>query len=181
MKATKILKHEHQAILLVIGAAEKEVDYIEKTGQIHAKTVREMADFFKSFVDRCHHAKEEKHLFVMMHERGMSLETGLLAVLLREHEQGRTYSRAIAAAVAGRGAPGAAAILKARENLDAYARLLRAHIDKEDNDLYAMADRILNTHDQKSLCDAFDKVEAEQIGEGVHERYHAWIEKLVGE
>jgi hemerythrin-like domain-containing protein len=181
MKATKILKHEHQAILLVIGAAEKEVDHIAKTGQIHAKTVREMADFFKNFVDRCHHAKEEKHLFVMMHERGIPMKTGLLAVLLHEHEQGRSYVRAVAEAVKGKGAAATATVRKAKKNLAAYARLLRTHIDKEDNVLYTMADRILNARDQQSLCNAFDKVEAEEIGEGVHEKYHAWIEKLVGE
>ena len=30
-------------------------------------------------------------------------------------------------------------------------------------------------------CQYLDKVEAEELGEGVHEKYHAWIEKLVGE
>ena len=79
MKATEILKHEHQAILLVIAAVEKEVASIEKTGKTHVQTVREMADFLKNFVDRCHHGKEEKHLFVMMHERGMPLKAGPLA------------------------------------------------------------------------------------------------------
>ena len=181
MKATKILKHEHQAILLVIGAAEKEVDYIEKTGQIHTQTIREMADFFKNFVDRCHHAKEEKHLFVMMHEHGVPMKTGLLAVLLHEHEQGRGYVRAVAKAVTGKGAPDAAAIRKAKKNLAAYVRLLRAHIDKEDHVLYPMADRLLEPADQKALTEAFEKVESEELGEGVHEKYHAWIEKLVGE
>jgi hemerythrin-like domain-containing protein len=181
MKATRILKHEHQAILLVIGAVEKEGAHIEKTREIHARTVREMADFFKNFVDRCHHAKEEKHLFVMMHERGVPVKTGLLAVLLREHEQGRGYVRAVAEEVTGKGVPGAAAIRKAKKNLASYARLLRAHIDKEDNLLYPMADRLLKSADQKSLAEAFEKVESEELGEGVHEKYHAWIEKLLGE
>lgn len=180
MKATEILKHEHQAILLVITAVEKEVASIEKTGNIRVKTVREMADFFKNFVDRCHHAKEEKHLFVMMQERGVSTETGLLAVLLHEHEQGRAFVRAVAEAVAGKSVPNAAAIRKVKKNLAAYAQLLRAHIDKEDHDLYPMADRLLKPADQKALAKAFDKVESEELGEGVHEKYHAWIEKLVG-
>ena len=181
MKATEILKHEHQAILLVIGAAEKEVDHIEKTGQIHTQTVREMADFFKNFLDRCHHGKEEKHLFAMMHERGVSMKTGPLDMMLHEHEQGRAFVRAVAEVVAGKTVPDAAAIRKAKENLAAYAQLLRAHIDKEDNVLYPMADRLLkSTADQKTLTQAFDKVESEEIGEGVHKKYHAWIEKLVG-
>jgi len=182
MKATEVLKHEHQAILLVIAAVEKEVASIEKTGKMHAQTVREMADFFQNFVDRCHHAKEEKHLFAMMHERGVSVEIGPLDVMLHEHEQGRVYIRAVAEAVAGKTVPDAAAIRKAKENLAAYAQLLRAHIDKEDNVLYPMADRLLkSTADQKTLAEAFNKVESEEMGEGVHEKYHAWIEKLVGE
>jgi hemerythrin-like domain-containing protein len=180
VKATEILKHEHQAILLVVAAVEKEVAFIEKTGKMHAKTVREVADFLKNFVDRCHHGKEEKHLFVMLHERGMSMETGPLAVMLHEHEQGRACVRAIAETVARKTAPDAAGIRKAKENLTAYARLLRAHIDKEDNVLYPMADRLLKPVDQKSLAEAFDKVESEEMGEGVHEKYHAWIEKLAG-
>src|SRR5450830_1883028 len=121
MKATGILKHEHQAILLVIAAVEEEVASIEKTGKIHAQTVREMADFFKNFVDRCHHAKEEKHLFVMMHERGIPTEIGPLDVMLHEHEQGRAFVSAIAKTVKGETVPDAAAIREAKENLSAYA------------------------------------------------------------
>ena len=180
MEATEILKHEHQAILLVIAAVEKEVASIEKTGKIHVQTVREIADFLKNFVDRCHHGKEEKHLFAMMHERGMPMENGPLAVMLHEHERGRACVRAVAEAVSGKGAPDAAAIRKAKENLAAYAQLLRAHIDKEDNVLYPMADRLLKPTDQKALAKAFDKVESEELGAGVHEKYHAWIEKLAG-
>ncbi|MDO8755372.1 MAG: hypothetical protein Q7J80_15850 [Anaerolineales bacterium] len=89
--------------------------------------------------------------------------------------------RAVAEAVTGNGVPDAAAIRKAKKNLVSYARLLRAHIDKEDHVLYPMADRLLKSTDQKTLAQAFDKVESEELGEGVHEKYHAWIEKLVGE
>ena len=132
------------------------------------------------FVDRCHHAKEEKHLFVMMHERGMPMKTGPLAVMLHEHEQGRACVRAVAEAVADKSVPDAAVIRKTMENLAAYAQLLRTHIDKEDNVLYPMANRLLTPAGQKSLVEAFDKVESEELGEEVHQKYHAWIEKLVG-
>lgn len=42
-----------------------------------------------------------------------------------------------------------------------------------------MADRMFKPQDQKALIEAFDKVEAEEMGEGIHEKYHAWIEKLI--
>jgi len=57
MTATEVLKHEHQAILIVIAAAENEARTIGETGKMHADTVRQMIDFLKNFVDRCHHAR----------------------------------------------------------------------------------------------------------------------------
>lgn len=181
MTATEVLKHEHQAILIVIGAAEKEAATIGETGKMHADTVRQMADFLKNFVDRCHHAKEEKHLFAMLHTHGMALTSGPLAVMLREHEQGRAHVRAIVEAVGKTGNPSVANARKVKDQLSAYAALLRGHIDKEDNVLYPMADRLLTADEQNALMQAFERVESEEMGAGVHESYHAWIETLVNE
>lgn len=178
-KPTDILMHEHKVILLVLDAVDREVAYIGKTGKIHSRRVREMADFFRTFVDRCHHAKEEKHLLAMMNRRGMPLEHGPLARVVQEHEEGRACVRAIADAVAGKGQPGAAAIARAKKNLAAYARLLRKHIDKEDTLLYPKANELFKPADQRALAAAFDKVETEEMGEGVHEKYHAWVETLI--
>ena len=181
MTATEVLKHEHQAILIVIAAAEKEVASIKETGQMHADPVRRMVDFLRNFVDRCHHAKEEKHLFAKMHTHGMPMSSGPLAVMLREHEQGRVHVRAIAEAVGKTGIPSVASARKVKEELSAYAALLRAHIDKEDNVLYPMADRLLTAVEQNALTQAFERVESEEMGPGVHEKYHEWIETLVQE
>jgi hemerythrin-like domain-containing protein len=49
---------------------------------------------------------------------------------------------------------------------------LRAHIDKENNILFPMADQLFTPKDQEELIEAFEKVEAEEMGEGVHEKYH---------
>lgn len=179
MTATEVLKHEHQAILIVIAAAEKEVASIKETGKMHANTVRQMADFLRNFVDRCHHSKEEKHLFAAMHAHGMPTTSGPLAVMLHEHEQGRAHVRAITEAVGQTGSPSAANVRKVGDELSAYAALLRGHIDKENNVLYPMADRLLTAQEQSALTEAFERVESEEMGAGVHERYHAWIETLM--
>ncbi len=133
------------------------------------------ADFFKNFADKCHHSKEEKLLFKKMIERGMSGEVGPIAVMLREHEDGRMHVRKIAELSA--------------KNLDkkvktelikqtrAYVELLGQHIEKEDNILYPMANQILSSADQKELEDGFEEVEEKVMGPGVHERYHHMIEE----
>ena len=56
--------------------------------------------------------------------------------------------------------------------------LLRAHIDQEDNVVYPIADQILTAEDQRDLGEAFDRVEAEEMGLGVHERYHTMAHEL---
>jgi hemerythrin-like domain-containing protein len=79
MTAIETLKHEHQIVLLVLTGAEREVQAIQKTGKADIAKIETMGDFFKNFVDRCHHTKEEKHLFPKMQERGLPKEGGPIA------------------------------------------------------------------------------------------------------
>jgi hemerythrin-like domain-containing protein len=100
-----------------------------------------------------------------------------LSVLLEEHKEGRRLVAAIAGgAAAGRGDGKAQAALL--EDLVAYADLMRAHIDKEDNVFFPLADRVLRPGDQEFLLGEFQKIETEELGEGVHERYHQLAHQL---
>lgn len=180
MSATDILRHEHQIILLVLDGVEQEAERIRETGAVQGEKVAEMVDFFRSFADRCHHQKEEKLLFVRMQERGMPVERSPIASMLHEHDQGRQLVSAVSEALPKAEAGDPQAIGSLQENLQTYAGFLRAHIGKEDNVLFPVADQILTPEDQEVLVAAFDQVEAEEIGEGVHERYHQWAHDLAG-
>jgi hemerythrin-like domain-containing protein len=172
MTPTEILKHEHKIILMVLDAAKREVQSIRQRGKVHIAELEKMVDFIRNFADRCHHAKEENLLFVKMKEKGMPDESGPIAVMLKEHTEGRRRIKVIGEAIpkAQEGEPSALQTIS--ENLDAYIQLLRNHIEKEDNVLYPMADKVFTEQDQQWLSGDFDKVEAEEIGEGVHEKYH---------
>jgi hemerythrin-like domain-containing protein len=172
MIPTEILKHEHQIILMVLDAAEREAQSIQASGKVQSERIEQMLDFFRHFADRCHHAKEEKLLFVKMEQRGVPVRGGPIGVMLLEHDEGRRRVKAVADALPQAKGGDASALSTVSSNLLAYVQLLRAHIDKEDNILYPMADRLFTPGDQQALSEAFEKVEAEEIGEGVHERYH---------
>jgi hemerythrin-like domain-containing protein len=73
---------------------------------------------------------------------------------------------------------GVEAIASVKNSLGAYVKLLRAHIMKENNILFPMSDRILSRENQSELEKAFDIVEAEEMGEGIHEKYHALAHEL---
>ena len=178
MTPTHLLKEEHQIILFVIGAAEREVEDIDRTGKVDGEKVEKIIDFLRNFADRCHHAKEEDILFVRMEEKGVPSDSGPIFVMLREHEENRKNVAAMAGALPKAAAGEKSSVAAVRDNLSAYAGRLRAHIAKEDDVLYPMADRLFSGDDQRRLAEAFEKVEKEEVGEGVHEKYHRLAEEL---
>ncbi len=180
MSPTETLKHEHKIVLMVLEGAEHEAAAIKGGAAVRTEKVEQMVDFFKNFVDRCHHAKEEKHLFPALAAKGFSPESGPVAVMLHEHEQGRAAVRAIAAALPGARAGDRKAATDLADALLGYADLLRAHIFKEDNVLFPMAEQALPADEQTRLAGKFDEVETEEIGPGVHERYHRLAHELAG-
>lgn len=180
MTATEILVDEHRLIQRVLDWGEAELARIAAGGRPDADKLIQAVDFIRNFADRCHHAKEEDLLFKRLVEKGMPGEGGPIAVMRHEHDLGRAHVRAVAAALEGaaRGEDGALAAL--REHLAGYISLLRAHIDKEDHVLYPMADRLFSPADQAALLRDFERVEREEIGAGVHEKYHRLAEELAG-
>ena len=178
MKPTEELVHEHQVITLVLNAVTVEAGNLRKTGKIDPGLVEKMLDFFRNFTDRCHHAKEEKHLFPLLERRGMPRDRGPVRVMLAEHDEGRRLVSNIGGVLPAAARGDREAVHSVSDNLAEYARLLENHIAKENGVLFPMADQILTPEDQVDLQAAFAKVEKEETGEGVHERYHALAHEI---
>ena len=179
MRPTDILTDEHKVILMVCDAAEREAQSMRSSGTVDAEKIAKMVDFFRTFADRCHHAKEEDLLFVRMADRGFPRDFGPVGMMLHEHVQSRSNVAAVADNVAAAAAGDARALAAVCENLLAYASLLRSHIYKEDNILYPMANQAFSEADQAALSAEFERVENE-IGAGVHEKYHRIAHELAG-
>jgi hemerythrin-like domain-containing protein len=178
MTSTDILKHEHEILMLILDAAKREARLIRTSGKVRADRLGQMIDFFRMFVDRCHHAKEEKHLFRLMRKRDAAKANGPITILLREHEEGRVRVKAMTRALARAVKGDARAAASLAEDLGAYILLLQNHTDKEDDVVYPLADEILKAADQEALMKAFEAVERKEIGDGVHEKYHQLAHEL---
>jgi hemerythrin-like domain-containing protein len=181
MKATDILSSEHQVITRVITSLEKAANGLQGGKNIRPGFFLDASDFIKGFADGCHHLKEEGVLFPAMVKAGMSKERGPIAVMLAEHEQGRVYNRGIRAAALRLQAGELAALGEVASNALGYSALLRQHIAKEDNILFPMAGQVIPLDQQDALVDEFERVEHEDTGAGVHEKYLALAEKLEAE
>jgi len=177
MKATEILIEEHEVIMRVLVAMVKAVKAIDD-GNENPGFFLDAADFIKGFADGCHHAKEEGALFPAMEAGGIPVQGGPIGMMLAEHAQARVYTRLMrdAAEKWQRGDPSASRDVIS--NAVEYVRMLRMHIQKENNILFPMADRAIPLEKQHVLWDEFERIEKEELGEGIHERYEALAEKL---
>jgi hemerythrin-like domain-containing protein len=178
MTATEVLRHEHKIILKVLDAVRHEAQAIGDTGKLSLEKLDKILDFFRVFVDRCHHGKEEEYLFPTMEKRGVPADKGPIPVMLHEHMGGRNTVKAIAEALVRVRQGDAAATEAVAVNLAILDEHLRSHIDKENEVLFPMADKVFTPEDQQGLMASFEKHEAEEIGAGVHEKYHQLAHEL---
>lgn len=166
-KPTEMLSDEHRIIERVLGAVERLAS--RPVGAL--EPWKKAIEFIRGFADQCHHFKEEKVLFPALEEHGIPNEGGPIGMMLTEHEEGRAYVRAMLAAIALVEAGNEAAKESLLQSARAYCRLLREHIQKEDDVLFRMADDVIPADEQKALLAAFDRHEAEEMGAGAHEKY----------
>ncbi len=184
MKATQVLRGEHEGILAMLAVVEAAAYRLRDGKSVPPDLMVNAVDFFRNFADKCHHSKEEKELFPTLIEHGLPNEGGPVGVMLEEHDQGRAFIRGMSEAAAKYAKGDTSARDALVSNTLGYVKLLREHIEKENAMLFPMADSVFNDLEQGELYDAFERIEAEEMGAGVHERYHAMIgeyQKLAAE
>lgn len=167
-KATEALMQDHRVIERVLAVLE---ELTRTPGEISLATWEKLLDFIRTFADKCHHMKEEKILFPALEEHGIQREGGPIGMMLMEHEEGRGYVRAMAHALALVKEDPEVAQTILLENARSYLNLLREHIRKEDEVLFAMADETLTPEEQKEILREFEEHEVNEIGAGIHEKY----------
>jgi hemerythrin-like domain-containing protein len=178
MKATQQLKDEHEAIKLMLNVIDNISNSIVNKKELNVVHFEKILDFLKEFVDKCHHGKEEDILFPDLKVHGLPKEGGPIAVMLHEHQLGREHIKSINNAFIEYKSGNKQAITTIISASREYVELLRAHIEKENNILFMLADKTLNESEQSKIFDDFEKLETEKIGLGKHEEYHKLLKDL---
>ena len=179
MQPIEDLKTEHEAVTITLKILDSICKEIEKTGEISSPDhLGQLFEFFKTFVDKCHHGKEEELLFPALEEVGVSREGGPIGVMLKEHQQGRDLVANMHASLAHYSEGNRKAAIDLIQYARAYTVLLNQHIDKENNVLFPMADRHLSSEKQAELWQGFEAIETQKIGAGKHEAFHRMIDSL---
>ncbi len=120
-------------------------------------------DFSKNFTDVCHHGKEEESLFPELERHGFPRNMGPIAVMLMEHEITRRIADKIDESAKEYLSTGSSNGLIA--SLQEYIEHVAAHLWKENNRLFVMADMHLqgNATIDKSLNEV-EKAKLEKLG-----------------
>jgi hemerythrin-like domain-containing protein len=169
---------EHRVIERVIASLDTATTDLAQGEPVRPGFFLDAADFIKGFADGCHHKKEEGVLFTAMAAAGMPTQAGPIAVMLAEHEQGRAYTRGMRQAADRLQGGDDSARADVIRNARGYTALLRQHIAKEDGVLFPMADQVIPLAAQGHVAEDFERIEHEETGEGVHEKYLALAEAL---
>lgn len=162
--ATQNLENDHEHILQLIEV----MNNMAKIKSNDTDDIESVITIISNYADGFHHAKEENLLFPAMVEKGYSLEQGPIAVMLHDHELGRTYVQGMRDGLLQyrNGATEALDIIY--NNMMKYGQLLQNHIAKENNILFRMADNALSIEEQQQLLKEFEKIEqSEAFGSNI--------------
>ncbi len=162
-----LLMLEHDLIEQVLSALERYADRVA-AGAFERDDLALFVAFIQEFADARHHRKEEDILFTSMGDNGFPSEGGPIAVMLHEHEVGRSLATELARIAGSDGAWSGEVATRLVAVAREFAGLLRSHIAKENDVLYPMARSILPApamHEVALRCEAIEQDYARR-GEG---------------
>jgi hemerythrin-like domain-containing protein len=175
-KPMQMLVEEHEVISSVLDSTEFML--AREDAEFPQAFLENAFDFFVSFADKWHHAKEEAHLFPLMVSRGVPHEGGPIGCMLREHEEGRAHVAAVRAALKLAAGGDLAARQTARREAAAFVALLRQHIFKENNVCFPLGDHAMTDQDKDDVWRKFLDTERTVFPPGAHEKYVALAKEL---
>jgi hemerythrin-like domain-containing protein len=148
---TKILEEEHHFIQKVVGGNRRpsgDTGGGQGGKEVEGKTLQDIVEFMRIFADKCHHGKEETHLFPALERKGVPMRGCSLGALILEHQKGRglvtNLAEATEAYITGRPLAKESLVKCLHVLTDLYPN----HIWKEEYLVFPMADKILSLEEK---------------------------------
>jgi len=176
---TRILRDQHRKILKIADVLEEVLSREPEPGDWDYDAIGDCVSFIRLYADALHHGKEEALLFPELESLGMPRDAGPIAVMLYEHEQGRAFAKAMADATEPARSGDRDAQNRLRNAGHGYIDLMRAHINKENNVLFNMADQMIAEPACRSLCAAYEGVCQRRFEGCTLSELEAILERLV--
>jgi hemerythrin-like domain-containing protein len=154
MDAIETLMNEHRTIERVLDALVGFAHEARRKGTTEKEELARFVSFVREFADAHHHGKEEEILFRAMTANGFPSQGGPIAVMLHEHDLGRSLVASLRAKAEQAGPWTAEDLQAVADAAQGFSDLLHAHIHKEDAILYPMAEQRLPAEVMEAVGEA---------------------------
>jgi len=165
---------EHRLTDRVISLMKREALAMQ-SGRVDTGFIRSTVEFFTTYVDLCHHCKEEEILFKSLGRKEMSPEhRKILHELIDEH----VLARRIVARMDSAKEPclygDRAAVADMRDCLEEMDELYTAHIEKEDRHFFLPSMTYFTEEEQASMLSEMEEFDKRLI----HKIYRDKVEEF---
>ncbi len=177
MDCTTELRLEHGMMMKIFSALLR---LCSGSGPAEAEShgrLEKVMDFLRTYVDQCHHAKEEEIFFPAIREAGLIKLDGLVRELMSEHHAGRGMVQEMEKAL-GQLRESEASAKVFSEVASRYVTLFRQHIRKENGILFPAANEKLSAEIQQRVLHGFRKIDRDKMGEDRRTAFHHLAEGL---
>lgn len=165
---------EHRLMDRMIALMELESRRLRE-GRVNLAFVEHAVDFFATYVDLCHHAKEEELLFKSLRGKGIAPEhKKIMDELLEEHERARKIVARLDDAKGRYGKGGGDAVEELGAGMKEMTELYSAHIVKEDNHFFLPSMTYLSKVEQDAMLSEMREFDRQLI----HKIYRETVERF---
>ena len=176
MEALRIITEEHQNLWRIATTLDTVADEIAAGQGLDPAFFNSVFDYIEHFMDACHHAKEDEHLFPALRQRSPAA-AAVLDRLQAEHRNGpevlKSLRGQLVAALAG-----GQAIQDFLAALRIYTQSLKAHIRTEEKDAMPLARQVLSTEDWVAIDRAFQDNQDPVFGERARAEYRQLYHRI---
>ncbi len=159
---TSALRKDHDLIEKAVSAMKTTASLLKDGKKIPESILLPTIDFAKNFTNVCHHGKEENALFPALAKVGVPTTMGPIAAMLKEHETTKLIAEKIEEFAKKYLEDGDSANLV--DALDVYVEHVSAHLWKENNRLFLMANARLQAYG-KEVVDALQETETAKLAQ----------------
>lgn len=181
MYSVTLMVEEHNHILNLLTVMQHACCNILEGDDIDDGDFRKMIAFARNYADQHHHGKEEQIFFSEMTKHFGQVGINLIQHgMLVEHDLGRLHISELEAALNQyRDAPKTIHKLNILAEATGYAKLLRRHIDKENQAVYTFAEKNLPQDVLQSVDERVKAFEAKAEEHQTQETYLRSLQELM--
>lgn len=180
MYCTDVMVRQHENIARMAKVITAISCTLMEGAAVDQAEFAQIIDFIRNYADGHHHRREELVLFPEMMDHLPEVATIIIKHgMLVEHDMTRAHVRDLETALQSYAqAPQILYKVQILAEAMAYAKLIQAHVDKENNVVYPMADRDLPQAVQDKIDASVHELEAEEGGGAFTKKYLDFLASL---